>query len=74
MELKLCKNCNDRPAKVGEKYCTKCRSVVLKELRAASGEGDDPLYVRTLSSRGAGMIGRKCRDTRVNFDEPRDEV
>jgi hypothetical protein len=74
MEPKLCKNCETREAKPGEKFCPGCRAGALREMRKAAGIGDEPMGVRTIYSRGADMVGRKCRDCRVNFDEPRDDT
>lgn len=44
---------------VGETYCTSCRKRVIQEGNAKSGISD-MLAARTLSRRGAAIVGRKC--------------
>lgn len=64
---KLCKRCEMRPAKPSEKFCAICKRAVLGELRAALGPING---VRTFTSAGAELKGRKIRSARLAGEMP----
>ena len=62
--FKPCERCRSLSAKPRERYCGRCRKVVLKELHQAM-RYDELIHVRTLSRPGTELIGRPCRSPLV---------
>jgi predicted amidophosphoribosyltransferase len=62
--VKVCKTC-EMPALFGEKYCDRCRQVVLSKMKS-EGYLEDRYYQRRVSEAGT----RKARDSHILSGAP----
>jgi len=66
--IKPCEHCRSLSPKPGERYCEKCRRIVLKELHNEM-RYDELIHIRTLSRAGTEMIGRPARSALIAAEQ-----
>jgi hypothetical protein len=66
---KPCERCSEAERIEGERYCKKCRKIIIAPIRAAASK---PFGVRDIHGKGSELVGRKCRSTRITEYLPDD--